>query len=157
MDKVDLYCQVTREKLLTQDSQNREFGAKASSMLGFGAAMIGFGAIILNLSGDDGAGGWILLIFIMLILAFLVTACCGLFVLWTRDWGNGPTVKSLAKTLDSDADSEYARAVGDAYGKSVDDNWCVLDRKATALRWGVAALALESLMVAILGAILGLS
>ena len=39
--QVDLYCQIGRERLLIQDSQNREFATKAINYLAFGSGMIG--------------------------------------------------------------------------------------------------------------------
>ena len=75
MDQIDLYCEVTREKFLNQESTNREFGARASTLLGFGAAMIGAGVITLNLSGIKlGPGVPAFWVFIGLIVAFLSTA-----------------------------------------------------------------------------------
>ncbi len=152
MDQTDLYCQVTREKFLSQESLHREFGAKASNMLGFGTALIGVGAIILNLSGTEfNLGDRSLLTFFALIFTFLLTAIFSLIVLLGRTWGNGPTVESLASALNCDQDRDYAKLVGDGYKKSVNDNWRVLDSKACALKCGVVSLVLESIAVAVLG------
>ena len=48
--QVDLYCQIGRERLLIQDSQNREFATKAINYLAFGSGMIGIGAVCVCLS-----------------------------------------------------------------------------------------------------------
>ena len=152
MDQIDLYCEVTREKFLNQESTNREFGARAGTMLGFGAAMIAAGVITLNLSGIKlGPGVPAFWAFIALIVAFLSTATFSLLVLWPRSWGHGPTVSSLAKALGYYEDRDFTKLVGDAYKQSVDNNWCLLDRKAIFLGYGVASLAIEAGAVAAVG------
>ena len=123
MDQTDLYCQVTREKFSSQESLNREFGTKASSMLAFGAALLGAGAITLNFSDSKlTLSDPPVQAFIALIGTFLWTAASSLFVLLTWRWGNGPTVSSLAKALNHHQDREYAKLVGDEYMKSVNAN-----------------------------------
>ena len=152
MDQIDLYCEVTREKFLSQESLNREFGAKAGTILGFGAAVIGAGVITLNLSGIKlGPGVPAFWAFIALILAFLSTAIFSLLILRPRSWEHGPTVSSLAKALGYYEDRDLTKMVGDQYKQSVDNNWCLLDRKAIFLEYGVASLAIETLAVAVVG------
>ena len=45
--QVDLYCQIGRERLLSQEWQYREFATKAINYLTFGSGMIGIGAAVL--------------------------------------------------------------------------------------------------------------
>ena len=152
MDQIDLYCEVTREKFLSQESLNREFGAKAGTILGFGAAVIGAGVITLNLSGINlGPGVPAFWAFIALIVAFLSTATFSLLILWPRSWVHGPTVSSLAKALGHYEDRHLTKLVGDQYKQSVDNNWCLLDSKARFLVCGVASLAIETCAVAVVG------
>ena len=152
MDRIDLYYEVTRVKLLSQESLNKEFGAKAGTILGFGAAMIAAGVITLNLSGIKlGPGVPAFWAYIALIVAFLSTATFSLLILWPRSWEHGPTVSSLAKALGYYEDRDLTKLVGDEYKQSVDSNWCLLDSKARFLVCGVASLAIESCMVAAVG------
>ena len=152
MDRIDLYYEVTRDKLLSQESLNKEFGAKASNLLGFGAAMIGAGVIILNLSGaklgPDVPAFWVS---IVLVLAFVSTALFGLNVLWNRPWEHSPTASGFAKHLHGYQSNTLTEWVGDEYARSVDHNKGALIQKATALQWGVTSLTLEALLVAVLG------
>ena len=152
MDQIDLYCEVTREKFLNQETLNREFGTKASTMLGFGAALVGVGGIILNPSGTKlGLGVPAFWAFGALIVFFLLTATFSLKILWPRSWGRGPTVADLASRIDAYEDCKFTKLMGDAYNKSVTDNWPVLDRKAFFLQCGVASLAVEAFAVAAVG------
>ena len=50
VSQVDLYCQIGRERLLSQKRQNSEFATKAINYLAFGSGMISVGAIVLRLS-----------------------------------------------------------------------------------------------------------
>lgn len=152
MDKYDLYYQVTLEKLQNQEALHTEFGTKASNVLTFGAALIGVGAVVLNFSETDPIPSAALLIaFGMLMLAFLSAAAWSLYSLWPRFWEHSPEAGKFSGHLGSYGDSVLTEWVGDEYRRSVESNLSVLDKKAKALRWGMASLAGEALMVAVLG------
>ena len=149
MDQIDLYYEVTREKLLNQESLNKEFGTKASSILGLGAALIGAATIILNLS-DIKLGLGILAfgvfgVFILLVVAFVCTAVLSFLVLWPRSWGHGPTVSSLAKDLGYYEDRVLTKLVGDGYKQAVDSNW-----RARCLGYSPSLVALNAPLVNVL-------
>ena len=112
MDRIDLYYEVTREKLLNQESLNKEFGTKASSILGLGAALIGAATIILNLSDIKlGLGIPAFWVFIVLVVAFVFTAIFCISVLRLRDWQHSPTASGITKRLNGYKD-ENAHRVG---------------------------------------------
>ena len=152
MDRIDLYYEVTREKLLNQESLNKEFGTKASSILGLGAALIGAAGIILNLSDTALGPSMPAVSFsIVLVVAFVCTAVLSFLVLFPRDWGHGPTVSSLADALGNYGDCDLTKLVGDEYKQAVDSNWRILDQKACFLTCGVVAIAIETGALAALG------
>ena len=152
MDQIDLYYEVTRERLLNQGSLDKEFGTKASSRLGLGAALIGAATIILNLSDIKlGLGIPALWVFIVLVVAFVCTAVLSFLVLFPRDWEHGPTVYSLANALGHYEDRDLTKLVGDEYKQAVDSNWRILDQKACFLTCGVVAIAIEAGALAALG------
>lgn len=152
MDKYDLYYQVTLEKLHNQETLHTEFGNKASSMLTFGAALIGVGAVVLGFSEiDPNSSTTLYATFILLMLAFLFTAYWSLYSLWPRDWEHSPNAVRLAEHIASYGDDVLTEWVGDEYGRSVESNRSVLEKKANALRWGMMGLAGEAFLVAVLG------
>ena len=152
MDRIDLYYEVTREKLLNQESLNKEFGTKASSILGLGAALIGAATIILNLSDIKlGLGIPAFWVFIVLVVAFVFTAIFCISVLRLRDWQHSPTASGITKRLNGYKDETLTEWVGDEYGRSVEYNRGALRDKATALQRGATCLTLEAFMVALLG------
>ena len=155
MNKYDLYYQVTLEKLHNQEALHTEFGTKASNMLTFGAALIGVGAVVLRFSESDPTPSATLSsAFVLLMLAFLSTAGWSLYSLWPRNWEHSPKAGRFAEHLASYDDNVLTEWVGDEYGRSVESNRSVLEKKANALRWGMVSLAGEALMVAVLGFLL---
>ena len=152
MNKYDLYYQVTLEKLQNQEALHTEFGSKASSMLTFGAALIGVGAVVLNFSEANPTPGTALFwVFIVLISAFLSTAGWSLYALWPRNWEHSPKASEFANHLVSYGDNVLTEWVGDEYRRSEERNRSVLDKKVSALKWGMMSLAVEAFMVAALG------
>ena len=124
MNRVDLYCQITREKYLSQEWLNRELGTKAGAMLSIGAAVVGAGTVIFTLSkATYEAPFWV---FLGLIFAFIVVAALSIFILSPRSWRNGPQVSDLASRLDSPEEHDLTKLVGDVYADSVDHNKNVL-------------------------------
>ena len=151
MDRVDLYCQITREKYLSQEWLNREFGTKAGAILSIGAAVVGAGTVIFTLSeATQEAPFWV---FLGLICTFLVVATLSVYILSPRQWYNGPNVTDLASRLDSPEEHDLTKLVGDVYADSVKRNKSVLDAKGVALQWGAISLAVESTLLASLGAL----
>ena len=53
--QVDLYCQIGRERLLSQEWQNREFATKAINYLAFGSGMIAAILLQQRVPADDGS------------------------------------------------------------------------------------------------------
>ena len=155
MNQDDLYCEVLRGRHLSQETLNTEFGTKASSMLSFGAALVGAGAIILNISKrNEAASLWafnetalLFWAFIALLVTFALVVISSLLTLYLRDWSYGPKTCDLTNMLDSSEnheDHKIARVTGDIFGKAIEYNQKVLQRKGSALRFATACLALES-------------
>ena len=151
MDRIDLYCQIAREKYLSQEWLNRELGTKAGAILSIGVAVLGAGTVIFTLSeAPHEALFWV---FLGLICIFLVVAALSVYILSPRNWYNGPNVTDLASRLDSPEEHDLTKLVGDVYADSVKHNKTVLDAKGTVLQWGAISLAAESTLLAILGAL----
>ena len=151
MDRVDLYYQITREKYLSQEWLNRELGTKAGAILSIGAAVMGAGTVIFTLSeAPHEALFWV---FLGLICTFLVVATLSIYILSPQKWYNGPNVTDLVSRLDSPEEYDLTKLVGDVYADSVEHNKCVLNAKGTVLQWGAISLAVESTLLATLGAL----
>ncbi len=152
MDKYALFYQVALEKLQGQEELHREFGTKASNMLALGAAMIGVGAVVLSLSGENPTLGaaqtWV---FVPFLLAFIFAGLFSISVLWPRNWQHSPEITALAAHFDDYADNALLEWVGHEYARSVGLNQRVLDAKAKLIRWSMTGLAVEAVMLAILG------
>ena len=136
---VDLYCQIGRERLMSQDWQNREFATKAINYLAFGSGMIGIGAIVLRLSQPESAM-LALWAFIALTVLFAPVAVAGIYTLIPFKWRHGPDLGSMSKALDNE---QFTEGVADAYAEAIEANWHILDPKALMLTLGAISLLLE--------------
>ena len=138
--QVDLYCQIGRERLLSQDWQNREFATKAINYLAFGSGMIGIGAIVLRLSQPESAM-LALWAFTALAVLFVPAAVAGIYTLIPFKWHHGPDLASMSQVLD---DERFTEGVADAYAEAIEENWHILDPKARLLTLGAIFLILEA-------------
>ena len=138
--QVDLYCQIGRERLLIQDSQNREFATKAINYLAFGSGMIGIGAVVLRLSQSESAmlAPWA---FIVLAVLFAPVAVAGICTLIPAKWSYGPDLGYMSQALDN---KWFTEGVADAYAEAIEKNWHILDPKALMLTLGAIFLLLEA-------------
>ena len=137
--QVDLYCQIGRERLLSQDSQNREFATKAINYLAFGSGMIGIGAVVLRLSQPESAM-LALQAFIVLAVLFALVAVAGIYTLIPFKWRYGPDLGYMSQVLGNE---RFTEGVADAYSEAIEKNWNILDTKALMLTLGAIFLLLE--------------
>ena len=142
MNEVDLYCDVLRARLLSQEGLIRDYGTKAGVILGVGAAMMGAGAVILKFSNTDlfllnGAA------FLVMVGAFVLTAIHSTRVVGTQDWHTSPGMAKLGPNLGSHEEGKFTRLIGDAFGEAVDCNERVLRRKARILKCAIWSLVAE--------------
>ena len=140
MNQTDLYCDVLRGRYHSQESLNRDVGAKAAGVLSVGIALVGAGAIILKISNADDLAP--LMAFLVLLGTFALTALSSLLTLYPRDWRYGPKTADLVDMLGAYQDHEITRVTGDIYGKAIAYNQKVLASKAIALQAGTISLAL---------------
>ena len=138
--QVDLYCQIGRERLLIQDSQNREFATKAINYLAFGSGMIGIGAVVLRLSQPESAM-LALRAFIVLAVLFAPVAVAAICTLIPAKWRYGPDLGYMSQALDNE---RFTEGVADAYAEAIEKNWHILDPKALMLTLGAIFLLLEA-------------
>ena len=136
---VELYCQIGRERLMSQDWQNREFATKAINYLAFGSGMIGIGAIVLRLSQPESAM-LALWAFIALAVLFAPVAVAGIYTLIPFKWRHGPDLGYMSEALDNE---RFTEGVADAYAEAIEENWHILDPKARMLILGAISLLLE--------------
>ena len=146
MNQVDLYCEIARERYLSQEWLNREFQTRVGFMISFGGAMIGAGAVILKSSPSDLSFP----IFLALVAAYLSTIGWTLPVLWPRRWQPGPKISEVADRLDAYKDEVFTKLVGDVYGRCVENNRGILDSKSTNVQIGTVSLVLETAALATL-------
>ena len=144
--QVDLYCQIGRERLLSQEWQNREFATKAINYLAFGSGMIGIGAVVLRLSQPESAM-LALWAFIVLAVLFAPAAAAGIYTLIPSEWRYGPDLGSMSQDLDNE---RFTEGVADAYAKAIKENWRILDLKARMLALGAISLLLEAVALTFL-------
>ena len=137
--QVDLYCEIGRERLLSQEWQNREFATKAINYLAFGSGMIGIGAVVLRLSQPESAM-LALWVFIALAVLFVPAAAALIYTLIPFKWRHGPDLGSMSQDLDNE---RFTEKVADAYAKAIKENWHILDPKALMLTLGAIFLLLE--------------
>ena len=134
MNEVDLYCDVLRARLLSQEGLIRDYGTKAGVILGVGAAMMGAGAVILKFSNTD-----LFLLngiaFLVMVSAFVLTAIHGTRVVGTQDWHTSPGMATLGPNLGSHEEGKFtSRTSGDPFGDSIverilrkkAESWCGL-------------------------------
>ena len=142
MNEVDLYCDVLRARLLSQEGLIRDYGIKAGVILGVGAAMMGAGAVILKFSNTD-----LFLLngvaFLVMVGAFVLTAIHGTRVVGTQDWHTSPGMATLGPNLGSHEEGKFTRLIGDAFGEAVDCNERVLRKKAGILKCAIWSLVAE--------------
>ena len=155
MNEVDLYCDVLRARLLSQEGLIRDYCTKVGVMLGVGAAMMGAGAIILRLSNIDTFKDLVMLsaIFGIMALAFLGNAITGALIFRLKDWNTSPGMAKLAGNLGVHKEGEFTKAVGDAFGQAVEHNEQVLNDKAPKLQLAIGFLCLEVVALGVLAAI----
>ena len=140
VSQVDLYCQIGRERLLSQERQNSEFATKAINYLAFGSGMISVGAIVLRLSQPESAM-LALWAFIALAVLFAPTAVAGIYTLIPFKWRHGPDLGCMSQVLDNE---QFTEGVADAYAEAIEKNWHILDPKALMLTLGAIFLLLEA-------------
>ena len=110
MNEVDLYCDVLRARLLSQEGLIRDYGTKAGVILGVGAAMMGAGAVILKFSNTD----HLLLngvAFLVMVGAFVLTAIHGTRVVGTQDWHTSPGMAKLRPHLGSHEEGKFTKPI----------------------------------------------
>ena len=143
MDPIDLYCAIGRERLLNQEWLHREYGTKASVLVGFGGILVGAGVAIVTIPATDHS--WFSFgVFMLVAVAFLWSSLWSSTIFWTKDWNNGPCLLSLPAPPE---------IVGNSYRDAVTDNWRVLDKLSNRLRLGVTGLMAEAIALATLGII----
>ena len=147
MDKYDLYCQVTRDRYLSQELLNREFSTKIGTVISFGGAMVGAGAVIQAFAGNIVS----FVAFVAVVIAFLVAVGHSVPILLTRNWRAGPRVADAAEMLEEHDHDNYTKEIANLYGQSVEANRSLLDGKAEASDVAVLSLAAEALFLGIVG------
>ena len=138
--QVDLYCEIGRERLLSQEWQNREFATKAINYLAFGSGMVGIGAVVLRLSQPESAT-LALWAFVALAVLFAPAVMAGIYTLIPSKWRYGPDLRYMPQVLDNE---RFTEEVADAYAEAIEKNWHVLDPKALMLTLGAIFLLLEA-------------
>ena len=151
MNEVDLYCDVLRARLISQEGLIRDYGTKVGVMLGVGAAMVGAGAVILRLSNIDHV--LLYVVFSIMAFAFLVNAIMDAFILRLGDWRTAPGMDKLAPNLGVYEEGQFTKLVGDAFGEAIDYNQRLLDKKAGILQWAIWFLYLEVVALAVLASL----
>jgi hypothetical protein len=150
IDKVDLYCDVLRARLLSQEGLIRGYGTNAGIILSIGAAMMGAGAVILRLSSTGHVLSYV--VFGVMGVVFLFNAILGTRIISPAEWRTSPGATVLSSNLGS-YEYKYKRSIGDAFGQAVDCNQRVLDRKAQYLQWDIWGLIIEVVALVVLASI----
>ena len=145
MNEVDLYCDVLRARLLSQEGLFRGYKTDAGIILSISAAMIGFGAVILRFSDSSHALFLLVLCpFVVMSIAFLLNAIMiGFFIFRPADWHTAPRMEELSSNLGVHHLGEFTKRVADAFGTAVDSNQRALGRKARWLEWVILCLIIE--------------
>ena len=154
MKKTELYFQVADSYRQEQDSRNREFDGKATGIIGLSATLVGIGILVVRFSGQSALSipEWI--VAIAMVGCFLATAVCCLSIIRPRIWHRNPKLSDLAKHLEKHEGDVLVKWVGDQYHKAVERNEAILSKKADLLAWALGLLALSTILLAFLAALL---
>ena len=156
INNVDIYCDVLRARLLSQEGLIRGYGTNAGIILSIGAAMMGAGAVILRLSGTGHALSYEVFgvygAFGVMGVAFLFNAILGTHIISPATWRTSPGKAVLSPNLGG-CEYKYKMAIGDAFGQAVDCNQRVLARKAGYLQWAIGGLITEVVALVVLASI----
>ena len=151
MNEVDLYCDVLRARLLSQEGLIRDYSTKVGVMLGVAAAMMGAGAIILRFSNTSHV--LLYVVFGTMALAFVINATMGALIFKPNNWRTSPGMTKLAPNLGRHEEGVFTRLTGDAFGQAIECNEQVLTKKARILQCAIGFLCLEVIALAVLAAI----
>ena len=143
MQKEELYCQVARERLLSQDAQNSEFSSKAGTQVAFSSGLIGLAALTLVVP-HQAMPASAMAASVAMIVFFVSTVLTSLYVIWPRKWMPGPKFARLLEHLEEQPDREFERWTGEAYALAVDRNSAILMQKAWALTASTACLGVQA-------------
>ena len=158
MKRLDLYCQVSRDRLHSQEELNGEYHTKALHLLSVSVALIAATALILNIPEqnpltDANVGLWICMGFV--IAAFLATAISSILVVKASDnWRYGPDDKDLMEWWQKLDDEKFSEWIGDMLTKSAIHNAKLINDKAIALKAALLSLAAEGLSLIVIGILL---
>ena len=158
MNEVDLYCDVLRARLLSQEGLTKGYNTDAGIILSIGAAMIGFGAVILRFSDSTHAISYLafypFIVMGVMGLFFLLNAITtAFFIFRPTDWRAAPGMAKLSPNLGVHQQGEFTKQVADAFGQAVDSNQRVLDRKARCLQWAILWLIIEVIALVVLASV----
>ena len=151
MKDIELYCDVVRAKLISQEGLNRDYGTKVSFMLGVGSAMLGVGAAILRFSNVDHL--LLYIVFGIMALAYVAHVVINMLIIKPRDWQTAPEPEQLASKLGVYKESDFIKAVGNVFGAATTHNQLLLDKKAGLLSWSIVFLTLEVVALAVLACV----
>ena len=149
MNDSDLYLDVARSRLISQESLNRELNTTSGILLGIGTTILGLSAVILTFSTTGIVP--IMLFSSTLLVSFVVNVISSSYLLLGRKWSYGPKVGEVADRVDAYDEGQLLKQVADMYAISTDKNGKILDRKAKYLKIGVFSLVAEGLSLAFLG------
>ena len=148
MNEIDLYCDVLRARLISQEGLIRDYGTKVGVILSVGAAMMGVGAVILRFS--DVSHLLLYGVFGCMALVFLVNVIMDIQIIMPNEWRTAPGMDKLAPNLGFHEEGKFTRLVGDAFGEAIASNQQVLDKKAKLLLWAISSLCIEVVLLAVL-------
>ena len=158
MNEVDLYCDVLRARLVSQEGLTKSYSTDAGIILSISAAMIGFGAVILRFSDLRHALFYLVLgalgTFVFMGFAFLLNAfIIGTFIFRPADWRTSPGMAKLSPNLGVYQQGAFTKQVANAFGQAVDSNQRVLDRKARCLLYAIICLIIEVVALVVLASL----
>ena len=156
MNDVELYCDVARAKLKSQEELNRDYGARVNVMLGVGAGMLAVGAAILRSS--DVSHILLYLVFGVLASAFALHVYLDVLIINPRNWRTAPKLDELASSLGEYSSEKYMKGVADAFRAATTCNEALLNRRAGLIRWSLVFFFAEAVAIGVLAiAVLWLS
>ena len=147
MKQYELYYQVAAMKYRESYQRNRDFDAKASSVLGFSVALSGVAAIVLKPFSSSQSftfGGDTIGAIVVFAVFFALTFSSAMATLRLRDWRAQPDVVQMSQLIDDQSRErwEFEKWAGDAFRDADAENRKSLISKERWLTFSFVFLAL---------------
>lgn len=141
-----LIIQACRDESLSQEWQNREFSTKAIGITAFSITAFSLAQIFADKKIDEIA--W-LLIFAMAI-AMSIVIIAAVLILITKNWERPFDVEEVRLAAEEYKDDDIEASLGETYSKAIQNNWDILDQKATYLNVLIFSAAVQLIFYAAL-------